>query len=62
MPESEIRGEEDRESAQSVPPTSEQLLRQMPPQRRDPWVVPLSALVLAFSVVSAMLQLLITFS
>jgi hypothetical protein len=62
MAESEIRGEDDGENVQSVPSTSEQLLRRMPLQRSDPWVVPLSALVLAFSVVSAILQFLIAFS
>jgi hypothetical protein len=62
MPESEIRGGDDQENLQPGPSTSEQLVRRMPPHRHDSWVVPLSALVLAFSVVSAMLQFLIAFS
>jgi hypothetical protein len=42
--------------------TSEKLIARMPPVRRDPWVVPLAGLVLAFSVISLIVQCLVAFS
>ena len=42
--------------------TSEKLIARMPPLRRDPWVVPLAGLVLAFSVISLIVQCLVAFS
>jgi hypothetical protein len=42
--------------------TSERLIARMPPVRRDPWVVPLVGLVLAFSVISLIVQCLVAFS
>jgi len=42
--------------------TSERLIARMPPVRRDPWVVPLAGLVLAFSVISLIVQCLVAFS
>jgi hypothetical protein len=42
--------------------TSERLIARMPPVRRDPWVVPLTGLVLAFSVISLIVECLVAFS
>ena len=42
--------------------TSERLIARMPPVRRDPWVVPLAGLVLAFSVISLIVECLVAFS
>jgi hypothetical protein len=42
--------------------TSERLIARMPPMRRDAWVVPLVGLVLAFSVISLIVQCLVAFS
>jgi hypothetical protein len=49
------------ESAGSSP-TSQMLMSRLPPAQRDPWIVPLAGLLLAFSVVSLIVQLLIAFS
>jgi hypothetical protein len=42
--------------------TSERLMAKVPPSRRDPWVVPLAALVLAFSAISLIVECLVAFS
>ncbi len=42
--------------------TSRILMSRLPAEQRDPWVVPLVGLVLAFSVISLIVQLLIAFS
>ena len=42
--------------------TSEKLIARMRPAPRDPWVVPLAGLVLAFSVISLIVQCLVAFS
>jgi hypothetical protein len=42
--------------------TSERLMAQVPPTRRDPWIVPLASLVLAFSVISLIVECLVAFS
>ena len=42
--------------------TSEQLIARMRPAPRDPWVVPLAGLVLAFSAISLIVQCLVAFS
>jgi hypothetical protein len=42
--------------------TSQRLMSRLQPVQRDPWVVPLAGLLLAFSVVSLIIQLLIAFS
>ena len=42
--------------------TSERLIARMASVRRDPWVVPLAGLVLAFSVISLIVQCLVAFS
>jgi hypothetical protein len=42
--------------------TSERLIARMAAVRRDPWVVPLAGLVLAFSVISLIVQCLVAFS
>jgi hypothetical protein len=48
---------------ESVPVhTSERLIARMPLMRRDAWVVPLAGLVLAFSVISLIVQCLVAFS
>jgi hypothetical protein len=42
--------------------TSERLMAKVPPSRRDPWVVPLASLVLAFSAISLIVECLVAFS
>jgi hypothetical protein len=42
--------------------TSERLMAKVPPARRDPWIVPLAALVLAFSAISLIVECLVAFS
>lgn len=42
--------------------TSQMLMSRLQPAQRDPWIVPLAGLLLAFSVVSLIIQLLIAFS
>ena len=42
--------------------TSERLMAKVPPARRDPWIVPLASLVLAFSAISLIVQCLVAFS
>jgi hypothetical protein len=42
--------------------TSERLMAKAPPSRRDPWIVPLTALVLAFSAISLIVECLVAFS
>jgi hypothetical protein len=42
--------------------TSERLMARVPPSRRDPWIVPLAALVLAFSAISLIVECLVAFS
>ncbi len=42
--------------------TSRILMSRLPAEQRDPWAVPLAGLVLAFSVISLIVQLLIAFS
>jgi hypothetical protein len=42
--------------------TSERLMAQVPPSRRDPWIVPLASLVLAFSAISLIVECLVAFS
>jgi hypothetical protein len=42
--------------------TSERLMAKVPPSRRDPWIVPLAALVLAFSAISLIVECLVAFS
>jgi hypothetical protein len=42
--------------------TSRTLMSRLQPAQRDPWIVPLVGLLLAFSVVSLIVQLLIAFS
>jgi hypothetical protein len=42
--------------------TSERLIARMAPVRRDAWVVPLAGLVLAFSVISLIVECLVAFS
>jgi hypothetical protein len=42
--------------------TSERLMAKVPPSRRDSWIVPLSALVLAFSAISLIVECLVAFS
>ncbi|MBV9489427.1 MAG: hypothetical protein JO069_06845 [Verrucomicrobia bacterium] len=48
--------------AMSLPSTSQRLMAQVGPARRDPWVTPLAGLLLAFSAISLIIQLLIAFS
>jgi hypothetical protein len=45
-----------------LPSTSHRLMAHVDPSRRDPWVTPLAGLLLAFSVISLIIQLLIAFS
>jgi hypothetical protein len=42
--------------------TSERLMAKVSPSRRDPWIVPLAALVLAFSAISLIVECLVAFS
>jgi hypothetical protein len=42
--------------------TSQMLMSRLQPVQRDPWIVPLAGLLLAFSVISLIVQLLIAFS
>jgi hypothetical protein len=42
--------------------TSHILMSRLPAQVRDPWIVPLAGLVLAFSVISLIVEVLIAFS
>jgi hypothetical protein len=42
--------------------TSERLMAQVPASRGDPWIVPLASLVLAFSVISLIVECLVAFS
>lgn len=42
--------------------TSERLMAKVPPSRRDPWIVPLAGLVLAFSAISLIVECLVAFS
>jgi hypothetical protein len=42
--------------------TSERLMAKVPPSRRDPWIVPLAALLLAFSAISLIVECLVAFS
>ncbi|HEY0792093.1 MAG TPA: hypothetical protein VGD78_13600 [Chthoniobacterales bacterium] len=44
------------------PSTRQRLMAQVEGNRQDPWVAPLAGLLLAFSVVSLIIQLLIAFS
>jgi len=48
--------------AAALPSTSQRLMAQAVPSRRDPWLIPLAGLLLAFSAISLIVQLLIAFS
>jgi hypothetical protein len=49
------------EAAEEANSTARALMSQAQPARQDPWLAPLAGLVLAFSVISFILQLLIAF-